>query len=133
MFLISRMPCYRDLWGLAIICQIFFLSFFLFFHMCAVLWFFFVSQFYSRNPGCIMMAWSLLIRASIILFHGLFLVNINIFPCVMTSTSYLKASMLLFLWIVCFAWELLFFKYFLFFLLWLTFPLNGGSMKQTST
>lgn len=126
MFLISRMSCYRDLWGLAIICQIFF-----FFYICAVLQFF-VSELYSGKPPCILMALSLLIRRSIILFHALFLVNINIFSCVRTPSSFLKASML-FLWIVYFAWELLFFKYFLFFFLWLAFSSNRRNMKQTST
>lgn len=117
MFLISRMSCYRDLWGLAIICQIFF-----FFYICALLQFF-VSEFYSGNPRCILVASSLLIRRFIIFFHAPFLVNINIFSCVRTPSSFLKASML-FLWIVYFAWELLFLKYFLFFLLWLTFSSN---------
>lgn len=68
------------------------------------------------------------LRGSIILFHAPFLVNIDIFSRVRTPSSFLKVSMLLFLWIVYFAWELLFFKYFL----WLTFSLNREHMKQTS-
>lgn len=70
---------------------------------------------------------SLLIRRSIILFHALFL--INIFSCVRTLSSFLKASML-FLWIVYFAWELLFFKYFLFFLLCLLFLQTEGTWNK---